>query len=185
MTITFFSLDGTKLWWWLKQNSYCHICGLSHTLINKNNFLPSSFTNPWQNCWHHSNQEADLVWFGMVCYGFLLFDKVWYVLVFLIINERQDGPSLESSLYLNVNLRYFGPWDSGTFGPLDLGTLGPWDSWTSYLLQHLLILPLTSSYLLLSLPPTLLLWYGLVRGGGELWHWRMRLEMDLWPLYWS
>ena len=35
---------------------------------------------------------------------------------------------------------------------------------TFSLLQHLLILPLTSSYLLLSLPPTLLLWYGLVRG---------------------
>ena len=83
MTITFFSLDGTKLWWWLKQNSYCHICGLSHTLINKNNFLPSSFTNPWQNCWHHSNQEADLVWFGMVCYGMVFyclvrFDMFWY-----------------------------------------------------------------------------------------------------------
>ena len=55
---------------------------------------------------------------------------------------------------------------SGSLGPLDLGTLGPWDSWTSSLLQHLLILPLTSSYLLLSLPPTLLLWYGLVMGGG-------------------
>ena len=44
--------------------------------------------------------------------------------------------------------------------------LGPWDSWTSSLHQHLLILPLTSSYLLLSLPPSFLLWYGLVRGGG-------------------
>ena len=70
-----------------------------------------------------------------------------------------------------MSLRYLGPWDPGTLGPLDLGTLGPWDSWTSSLLQHLLILPLTSSYLLLSLPPTLLLWYGLVREGGwvELW----------------
>ena len=55
---------------------------------------------------------------------------------------------------------------SWSLGPLDLGTLGPWDSWTSSLLQHLLILPLRSSYLLLPLPPTLLLWYGLVRGGG-------------------
>ena len=59
-----------------------------------------------------------------------------------------------------------GPLDLWTLGPLDLETLGPWDSWTSSLLQHLLILPLTSSYLLLSLPPTLLLWYGLVMGGG-------------------
>ena len=83
----------------------------------------------------------------------------------IICNQysKQDGPSLESSSYLNVSLRYPGPWDSGTLRPLDLGTLGPWDSWTSSLLQHLLILPLTSSYL----PPTLLLWYGLVRGGVE------------------
>ena len=95
---------------------------------------------------------------------------------------RQDGPSLESSSYLNVSLRYPSPLDPGTLGPLDLGTLGPWDSWTSSLLQHLLIIPLTSSYLLLSLPPTLLLWYGLVMG--ELWNLTMRLEMDLWPLYW-
>ena len=57
---------------------------------------------------------------------------------------------------------------SWSLEPWDLGTLGPLDSWTSYLLQHLLILPLTSSYLLLYLPPTLLLWYGLVMGGGEL-----------------
>ena len=71
---------------------------------------------------------------------------------------QQDGPSLESSSYLNVSLRYLGPWDPGTLEPLDLGTLGPCDSWTYSLLQHLLILPLTSSYLLLSLPPTFLLW---------------------------
>ena len=49
-----------------------------------------------------------------------------------------------------------------SFGPLDLGTLGPWDSWTSSLLQHLLILPLTTSYILISLPP--LVWFGY--GGG-------------------
>ena len=79
---------------------------------------------------------------------------------------KQDGPSLESSSYLSVSLRYLGPWNPGTMGPLDLGTLGPWDSWTSSLLQNLLIRPPTSSYVLLSLPPTLLLWYGLVRGGG-------------------
>ena len=78
--------------------------------------------------------------------------------------EKQDGPTLKSSSYLNVSFRYLGPLDPWTLGPLDLETLGPWDSWTSSLLQHLLILPLTSSYLLLSLPPTLLLWYGLVKG---------------------
>ena len=36
-------------------------------------------------------------------------------------DEEQDGPSLESSSYLNVSLRYLGPWD--------LGTLGHWDIW--------------------------------------------------------
>ena len=50
--------------------------------------------------------------------------------------SKQDGPSLESSSYLNVNLRYL--------GLLDPGTHGPWDSWTSSLLQHFLELPLKS-----------------------------------------
>ena len=80
-----------------------------------------------------------------------------------------------------------------TLGPLDLGTLGPWDSWTSFLRQHLLILPLRSSYLLLSLPPTLLLWYGLVWGGGHLvltleieidnWTWSFNLYIDVKKLW--
>ena len=52
-----------------------------------------------------------------------------------------------------------------SLGPWDLGTPGPWESWTSSLLQHLLIIPLTSSYLILSLPPNLLLKYGVVMGG--------------------
>ena len=35
---------------------------------------------------------------------------------------KQDGPSLESSSYLNVSLSYLGPWDpAGTMDPLDLG----------------------------------------------------------------
>ena len=33
---------------------------------------------------------------------------------------KQDGPSSESSLYLNVTLRYLCPWDPWTLGPLDL-----------------------------------------------------------------
>ena len=37
--------------------------------------------------------------------------------------SQQDGPSLESSSYLNVTLRYD--------GPFDLQTMGPWDTWTS------------------------------------------------------
>ena len=39
-------------------------------------------------------------------------------------NLKQDGPSLESSSYLNLSLRYLGPQDPWTFGPRDLGTLG-------------------------------------------------------------
>ena len=78
------------------------------------------------------------------------------------IDAIQDGPSLESNSFLNVTLRYLGPWDLGTPGPLD--------SWTSSFFQHLLLHPLlppliSSFYLfLLPLPPTILLWYGL--GGG-------------------
>ena len=64
---------------------------------------------------------------------------------------------------------------SWSLGPWDLGTPGPWNPWTSSLHQHLLILPLRSSYLLLSLPPTLLLWYGLVRKAGG---WVVTLENE-------
>ena len=55
---------------------------------------------------------------------------------------KQDGPSLESSSYLNVSLRYLGPWDPWTSGPLDLGTLGPLPSsnTSSYFPIHLLTL---------------------------------------------
>ena len=67
---------------------------------------------------------------------------------------EQDGPSLESSSYLNVTLRYLGPWNPWTLGLLNLFPPPP---------------PHASSDLLLSLHPTLLLWYGLVwRGGGVL-----------------
>ena len=59
-------------------------------------------------------------------------------------------------------------------------TLGPWDSWTSYLLQQLLILPLTSSYLFLLLSSFGMVWLWEGGGGGVL-----TLEMDLRPLYWS
>ena len=42
---------------------------------------------------------------------------------------EQDGPTLESSSYLNMTLRYLCPLDPGimspwTFGQLNLGTLG-------------------------------------------------------------
>ena len=44
------------------------------------------------------------------------------------IYNKQDWPSLESSSYLNVSLRY-------------LGTLGPWNPWTLELLGHLDLFP--------------------------------------------
>ena len=54
-----------------------------------------------------------------------------------------------------MTLKYLGPWDPGILGLLDLSLPS---SNTSYFLLP----PLTSSDLLLSLPPTLLLLYGLV-----------------------
>ena len=62
--------------------------------------------------------------------------KVIIVFVFISLCDQnrleQDGPSLESSSYLNMTLRYLGPldpgtmdpWDIGAFEPLDFGTLG-------------------------------------------------------------
>ena len=67
---------------------------------------------------------------------------------------------------------------------------GPWDPWTLGLLDLYppLTPPNTSPYILL--PPPIsssyspsLVWFGYGRGG-ELWQWRVRLEIDLWPLYW-
>ena len=55
--------------------------------------------------------------------------------------------------------------DFGTLGPLDLGTLAPWYSWTSSLL--------------VSLPHTLLLWYGL------LWGWRLIHDIGDWDWRWT
>ena len=67
-------------------------------------------------------------------------------------NTEQDGPSLESSSYLNVSLRYLGPWDPGTLEPLDIWTLGPLPS--SYFPLH----PLTSTYLFLLLSSFGMVW---------------------------
>ena len=103
-------------------------------------------------------------------------------------NYLQDGPSIESTYRLNV---WMWLWDI-----LVIGTLGPWDSWTSSLLQHLLMLPLTSSYPFFLLLPTSsytlltpsissyllqlshtwfgLVWYGLVWGV-----WVLTLEIEI------
>ena len=77
-------------------------------------------------------------------------------------NTIREGPSLESSSYLNVTLRYLGPWDPWTLGIMDFGTSS-------------LLLPPNSFYFLLSLSSYLLLspitsrigmvWYGGVGGG--------------------
>ena len=71
-----------------------------------------------------------------------------------IVELKQDGPPLESSSYLNVSLRYLGPWDPWTLGPLDLGTLGPWNPWTLGLLDLFPppTPPHTSPYILLPPP---------------------------------
>ena len=74
---------------------------------------------------------------------------------------KQDGPSLESSSYLNMNLRYLGPWDHGTLRPSDPWTFGLLDFHFFDLFPSPLP-PHTSSYLL----PLGLVWYGLVWEGG-------------------
>ena len=72
---------------------------------------------------------------------------------------KQDGPSLETSSYLNVSLRYLGPWDPWTLGLLDLCP-PPTPSYNS--LYILLPPPISSFYS----PP--LVWFGMVWlwGGG-------------------
>ena len=78
----------------------------------------------------------------------------------------QDGPSLESSSYLNVILRYIGPWDPWTFEPLHSWTLGPLLSSMS---SCFLLTPFTSFYILLLFLTFFISytsWFGM--GGGEL-----------------
>ena len=97
--------------------------------------------------------------------------------ILLQIKDKQDGPSLESSSYLNVTLRYLDPWDPVTLRSMDLGILGPWDSWTSSLLHHLPILPLNFSYLLLLLSSFGMVWHGGEQGG---WVLTLGIEIDNW-----
>ena len=78
-------------------------------------------------------------------------------------NTIREGPSLESSSYLNVTLRYLGPWDPWTLGLLDC-LLTPF---------HILLFLPTSFYLLL---PPCLLWFGM--GGGVRWLWSF-LSFDI------
>ena len=88
--------------------------------------------------------------------------------------QKQDGPSLESSSYLNVSLRYLGP-----LGTRDLGTLGPLPSsnTSSYFPLH----PLTSSYLFLLLSSfgMVWLWGGSCDIGECDYRWSFDLYIDL------
>ena len=79
-------------------------------------------------------------------------------------NLEQDGPSLESSSYLNVSLRYHGPGDLGTPGPWNPSILGLLDLFPPPTPPH------TSPYILL--PPPIssfysppLVWFGYLWGG--------------------
>ena len=65
------------------------------------------------------------------------------------IKLKQDGPSLESSSYLNLRLRYLGPQDLLTFGLLDFRTLGPLPSSTTSTYPFLLQYP---TFILISFP---------------------------------
>ena len=75
--------------------------------------------------------------------------------------EQQDGPSLDSSLYLNVSLRYLGPWDTGTPRPWNPWTLGlldllppPLKLWGGWVEPRDLLLPSTLSSSNLLPPPS-------------------------------
>ena len=93
---------------------------------------------------------------------------------------KQDGPSLESSSYLNVTLRYLGPLDPGTLGLLDLFLLPTPSHTSSYILLYLLLFhhPISSSYLILLLSS-----FGIVGMGGGLscdigdWDWRWTFDL--------
>ena len=61
--------------------------------------------------WHHHWLDP-----GTDCLQVALNRKLWNT----GSNFVQDGPSLESSSYLNVTLIYLGPWDPWSFGLLDL-----------------------------------------------------------------
>ena len=88
--------------------------------------------------------------------------------------EKLKKKYVSNQAHIWMWLIYLSPWDPCTLGPLHHGILGPLPSsnTSSYFLLH----PLTSSYLLLFLPPTLLLWYGLVWGVGGCWD--VTLEID-------
>ena len=51
------------------------------------------------------------------------------------MRKEQDGPSLESSSYLNMNWRNLGPLDPGTMDPLDPWTFGLLDLLTSLVVR--------------------------------------------------
>ena len=98
----------------------------------------------------------------------------WLPNVYLNKSFKQDGPSSESSSYLNVTLRYLGPWDLRTPGLLD--------SWTSSFFQHLLLHPLLPPPISSSYSPPLV-WFGMKGGGGwlscDIWDWDWRWTFDL------
>ena len=78
---------------------------------------------------------------------------------------KQDGPSLESSSYLNKTLRYFGPLDPGIMGPWDTGTFGPLDLWTLGILDFRTFVGMCRDFSVI--PVRKVLWW--VVGGGW-WH---------------
>ena len=91
---------------------------------------------------------------------------MWNLNFFLLHDQKaiicakweQDGPSLESSSYLNVTLRYLGPLDPGTMNPLGTWTLGFLDFRTLGPLPSS-----TTSYLFLLLHCFGMVWFG--KGG--------------------
>ena len=83
-----------------------------------NVFLAGSF---FQHLFFLKSYTVRRLYFGTLEVRFMFSLTFWKLR--LAFNLEQDGPSLESSSYLNVTLRYV--------CPLDLVTVGPWVAWTS------------------------------------------------------
>ena len=109
----------------------------------------------------------------LVVLSFYLFNAtaaaspISFELFHLKITFEQDGPSLESSSYLNVTLRYLGPWDPLILGLLDLGTSLSTPQTPPHTSSYILLPPPISSYFFLPLSSFSMVWYG-GRGGVEM-----------------
>ena len=112
-------------------------------------------------CKNYLSKIINECFYGRVSMKYYSLRAIFWWYLYRSYYYIQDGPSLESSSYLNMTLRYLGPrepWDPWTFRPWDLWTLG---------LSNFLPLPSSTTSSFFFLPPSS--WFGLVwfgMGGG-------------------